>query len=166
MITIATILLVTCCSLCVAAVISFSWSFAAAKLLLLFANIAAAVGALEIAMTIPLNGLATWAILFASGAFSCGAIALRNLKDHPTRWVHRFVIYAGYAATFAAMSISALWCSMRVIHPAWSPRQRLLASMRRARALFSRPRRLIVRAIIKRMPEYAASLSAGPEHYV
>ena len=165
MIPIATIVLVTCCSLCVAAVISFSWSFAAAKLLLLFANVAAAVGALEIAMTIPMDGLATWAILFAGGAFSCGAIALRNLKDHPTRWVHRFVIYAGYGATFAAMSISALWLDARDSSGKVATAAIVGIYVAGSGFIFG-AKALIVRAIIKRMPEYAASLKASPEHYV
>jgi hypothetical protein len=163
MIQIATGILAICFLLCAAAVISFSWSFAAARLLLSFANVAAAVGALEIAMTIQMDGLATWAILFAGGAFSCGAIALRNLKDRPARWVHRFVIYDGYAATFASMAIAALLLDARD-----STGERATAALigiyvAGSGCIFL-AKTLIVRAMVKRMPEYAASLTAGPEH--
>jgi multidrug transporter EmrE-like cation transporter len=163
MIQVATVVLAACFLLCIAAVISFASSFAAARLLLLFATVAAVVGALEIAMTFQMDGLASWAILFASGAFSCGAIALRKLKDRPTRWVHRFVIYAGYAATFAVMAIAALVLDSREL-PGMLSAAALFGIYVAASGCIFLAKTLIVRAMIKRMPEYAASLTAGPEH--
>ena len=72
MLLVATIVLVICFVLCTAAVISFLWSFAAAGLLLYCAEIVTAgVGALELAMTTQINGLAAWAIL-------CAAALVRN----------------------------------------------------------------------------------------
>jgi hypothetical protein len=161
---IAIIFLFICLLLCIAATISFSWSFAAARLLLLFANVAAAVGALEIAMTIQLDGLATWAILFASGAFSCGAIALRNVKDRPIRWVHRFVIYAGYAATLAAMAIAAVLLNARDSSGMFAGAALIGIYVAGSGCIFL-AKTLIVRTMAKRMPEYAASLTAGPRQY-
>jgi hypothetical protein len=161
MLPITTILLGTCCLLCVVAVISFSWSFAAARLLLLFASVGAAVGALEIALTIQIDGLATWAILFASGAFSCGTIARRNLKDRPIRWVHRFVIYAGYAATFAAMAIAALWLDARD-SPGVVAAAALTGIYLAGSGCTFVAKTLIVRTTFKRMPDYLASLASAP----
>jgi hypothetical protein len=158
---VATILLVICIVLCSASVISFSWSFAASRVLLLCANVAAAVGALEIALTTQLGGLATWAILFASGAFSCGVVATRQLKDRSSRWVHRYVIYAGFAATFTAMAIAALW-----LHE-WSLDRLLAQTVLIVTYVVGCgciivAKGLIVQRMVTQMPEYFASLSAGP----
>jgi hypothetical protein len=155
--------LAICFLLCAAGVVSFSWSFAAARLLLLLAIVAAAVAALEIAMTIPMQGLVTWAILFASGAFSCGTIALRNLKDRPTRWVHRFVIYDGYAATFAAMAIAAVWLDERDSSVKLATVALIGIYVAGSGCIFI-AKTLIVRTMVRRMPEYAASLTAGPQY--
>ena len=162
MLPVAIVVLAACFLLCTAAVISFAWSFAAARLLLLFATVAAAVGALEIAMTIPMDGLATWAILFASGAFSCSAIALRNLKDRPTRWVHRFVIYAGYAATFAVMAIAGLMLDARDSSGILATTALVGLYAAGSGGIFL-AKTMIVRTMIKRTPEYAASLTASSE---
>jgi hypothetical protein len=161
MIQVATGILAICFLLSAAAVISFSWSFAGARLLLLFANVAAAVGALEIAMTIQMDGLATWAILFAGGAFSCGTIAMRNLKDRPIRWVHRFVIYAGYAATFAAMAIAAVWLDARDSSGALAAAALFGIYAAGSGCIFV-AKTLIVRSMFKRVPEYLASLASHP----
>ncbi|HEX7158583.1 MAG TPA: hypothetical protein VF214_06200 [Edaphobacter sp.] len=93
-------------------VASFSRSIPASKLLLLCATAVIAGGALASAST-GTRGWASWAFLFACGAFGCSAIALRNLFSRPERWVHRFVIYAGYAATLASMAAAALWLQLR-----------------------------------------------------
>lgn len=164
MLQIATIVLVICFLLCDAAVITFCWSFAAARLLLLCAIVAAAFGALEIALTNQIDGLATWAILFASGAFSCGTIAMRNLKDRPIRWVHRFVIYAGYAATFAAMAIAAVWLDARDSSGLLALAALTSIYLAGSGCIFL-AKTLIVRIMVKRMPEYPASLTADPHSY-
>jgi hypothetical protein len=164
MLLIETIFLVICAFLCIAAIASFLCSFRTAGLLLLLANIAAAVGALEIVLTTPIDGLATWAVLFASGAFSCGAIAMRQLKDRPIRWVHRFVIYAGYAATLAAISIAAVWLhaqdSSGVVCTGV-----LLGTILAGSACIFLAKTLVVRIMVKRMPEYLASVKHEDQQY-
>ena len=157
---VATIVLVVCFVLCNAAVISFSWSVAVARVLLLCANVAAAVGALEIVLTTPLDGLGMWAILFASGAFSCGAVATRQLKDRPSRWIHRYVIYAGYAATLAAMAIAALWLHERSSAGLLATAVLIGIYLGGSGGIFL-AKTLIVRSMIARMPEYRTTLS-GP----
>jgi hypothetical protein len=164
MVFIATIFLVLSLLLAAASIGAFPWKFLAARLLLLCANALAAVGALEVAMTTPIEGLATWAILFAGGAFSCGTIALRQLKGRPIRWVHRYVIYAGYAATFAAMAIAALWLHARDATRAVGIGVLFGIYLAGSACIFI-AKTLIVRSMIKRMPEYAESLTASPQQY-
>ncbi len=91
-----------------AAIVVFSRSAAAARWIVLLANGAAVLAALEIVFSNELDGVANWAFLFACGACGCGVVAVRNLDHRPMRWIHRFVIYAGYAATFAAMGAAGL----------------------------------------------------------
>jgi hypothetical protein len=165
MILIAIVVLAICFLLCAVAVILFSWSIRAAKLLLLMAIAAAAVAALEIAMTVPSDGLTTCAILFAGGAFSCASIAFRNVKDRPARWVHRFVIYGGYAATFAAMAIAALLLGARDSSGKLAAAVFFGVYMLGSGSIFL-AKTLIVLAMVKRMPDYAASLTSGSEHYI
>ena len=96
-----------------AAIVSFSRSTAAARWLMICANGAAILGVLELVLTHELNGVAECAFLFACGACGCGVVAVRKLSQRSERRVHRFVIYAGYAATFAAMGTAGLWLTAR-----------------------------------------------------
>ena len=73
------------------------------------ANGAAILGVLEIVLANERTGVGNWAFLFACGAFGCGVVAVRNVNQRSTRWAHRFAIYSGYAATFAAMGTAGLW---------------------------------------------------------
>jgi hypothetical protein len=162
---IATLFLAICFMLCIAAIVSFSWSFAAPRWLLLFANVAAVLGALEIALTNQIDGLEAWAILFASGAFSCGTTAIRNLTSRPIRWVHRFAIYAGYAATFAAMAIAAICLDARNSSGLLAAGI-LIATYAAGSLCVFITKTLIVRSIMsRRLPEYIASLAEGPQQY-
>ena len=160
MFSVAAIFLVICGLLAIAAIFSFPWSLRTARFLLLTGNVAAAVGALEIVLTTPIDGLATWAVLFASGAFSCGTIAMRQLKDRPIRWVHRYVIYAGYAATLAAMANAAVWLHARD-STSLVATGILLGIYLAGSAVIFVAKTLIVRVMVKRMPEYQASLTAA-----
>src|SRR4051812_33565674 len=81
-----------------AAIGSFSWSVVAAKGLLMGAFALAAVGVMAAGLASGQGGIVQWAFLFACASGSCTAIAVRQLFDRPTRWVPRFVIYAGYGA--------------------------------------------------------------------
>jgi hypothetical protein len=161
---IATIVLAICFMLCIAAIVSFSWSFAAPRWLLLFANVAAVLGALEIALTNQIDGLEAWAILFASGAFSCGTTAIRNLKGRPIRWVHRFAIYAGYAATLAAMAIAAIRLDVRNSSGVVAAGV-LVATYAAGSVCIFVAKTLILRSISRRLPEYIASLAEGPQQF-
>ncbi len=108
MLQIATILLTLAILFSVAAIVTFwRWS-AAAKWLMRLANLAAVLGAFELVFANELGGVGNWAFLFACGACGCGVVALRNLDRRLTRWIHRFVIYAGYTATSAAMGAAGL----------------------------------------------------------
>jgi hypothetical protein len=113
MLQIAGIVLTLSIALSAAAIVSVSRSTAAAKWLMLLANGASVLGALEMVLGNELDGIGNWSFLFACGACGCGVIAVRNLDRRSTRWVHRFVIYAGYAANFAAMGIAGLSLSAR-----------------------------------------------------
>jgi hypothetical protein len=91
------------------AVLSFSWSVGSARALLPCAIAVAGIGALAAGgLAAGQNGFAAWAFLFACAACGCGVNAANNLFRQPMRWVHRFVIYAGYGATFAGMGAVAL----------------------------------------------------------
>jgi hypothetical protein len=111
----AAIALVVSGLLSAAAVASFSWSVATAKVLLPFATVVATLGILAVALAGEPSGARAWAFLFACAACGCCANAARNLFSRPTRWVHRFVIYAGYGATFAGMGAASLWLESRAM---------------------------------------------------
>ncbi len=49
-----------------------------------------------------------WAFLFALAACACCLAGAWFLFFHTARWVHRFVIYTGYGATFAVMGAASL----------------------------------------------------------
>ena len=42
----------------------------------------------------------------------CTGNSFRHLKARTGRWVHRFVIYDGYGAVFAAMAAFSLWAGL------------------------------------------------------
>jgi hypothetical protein len=113
MLLVAGIALVISILLCAAAVVSFWRSATVARWLMICANGAAILGVLELVLAHELNGVAEWAFLFACGACGCGVVAVRKLNLRAERWAHRFVIYAGYEATFAAMSTAGLWLTAR-----------------------------------------------------
>ena len=109
MLQLAATILVVSAVLAAVAVATFSWSVASAKVLLI-ASIAVAAGGVLLAGVGALHGgVAAWAFLFACGSCSCSMTGVRHLFTRPTRWIQRFVIYAGYGATFAAMGAAGLW---------------------------------------------------------
>jgi hypothetical protein len=164
MLQLAAIALVASGLLSAAAVVSFSWSVAMAKSLLPCAIAAAAVGAMAAVLAGGLGGVAAWAFFFACAACGCDATAARNLFTRPPRWVHRFVIYAGYGATFAAMGAAGLWLET------WAVSGRLAAAFFVGAYVVGSAgiflaKTLTVRLIAKTMPEYHASLAADQHGY-
>jgi hypothetical protein len=113
MLQLAATILVVSAVLASAAIVSFSWSVAGAKVLLVCSIAVAAGGVLLAGVGALHGGVAAWAFLFACGSCSCSMTGVRHLFARPPRWIHRFVIYAGYGATFAAMGAAGLWLESR-----------------------------------------------------
>jgi len=86
----------------------------AAKLALLAAVIACAIGGILLAMR-PQDGFGSIAVVLAIGALGCSVNALRTLVIHSVRWVHRFVIYTGYGATLSAMAVVGLGLAQHTV---------------------------------------------------
>ena len=157
MLRIATVLLALAMLFSVAAIVSFARSPAVAKWMMLLANGAAVLGAIEVVFANGLGGVGNWAFLFACGACGCGVVALRNLDRRLTRWIHRFVIYAGYAGTFAAMGIAGLVLHARDAGGKLAAASFVLIYIAGSLGIFV-AKTLTVRSARKTMPEYIASL--------
>jgi hypothetical protein len=110
----ATILVVSAV-LAAVAVLTFAWSVAGARVLLVGSLVVTAAGVVLAGLAAAFGGLAAWAFLFACGSCSCSMTAARQLSARPPRWIHRFVIYAGYGATFASMGALGLWLESRAV---------------------------------------------------
>ena len=161
MLHVAGIVLALSVSLSAAAIVSFSKSTAAARWLMLLANGAAVLGAIEMMFGDSLDGLGNWSFLFACGSCGCGVVAVRNLDHHTIRWVHRFAIYAGYAATLAAMGIAGLWMYVRDF-PAAAAAAVLIGVYVAGSLFMFLAKTLTVRTTRTTMPEYHASLAGDP----
>ena len=114
MLQLAVIALVVSGLLSAAAVVFFAWSVVTARFLLPCASVVAMLGAMAVGLAGGPSGVRAW-LLAACGAFGCDTNAARNLIARPARWVHRFVIYAGYGATFAGMGVASLWLQYRAV---------------------------------------------------
>lgn len=162
--------LAVCVLLSTAAVVSFSWSVAAAKALLPCATAAAVVGALGVVLAVDRGGIAVWTFFFACGAAGCGVNAARNLLARPARWVHRFVIYAGYEATFAAMAGAGVWLGPRAAAGRLAAIVFLVVYVIGSACVFL-AKTLTLNRTARTMPEYHASLvaeqngPAGPNYW-
>ncbi len=115
MLQLAATILVVSAVLASFAVVALTWSVSGAKVLLIGSIAVAACGVLLAGLAAAYGGLAAWAFLFACGSCSCSMTAARHLSNRPARWIHRFVIYAGYGATFAAMGAAGLWLDSREV---------------------------------------------------
>jgi hypothetical protein len=160
MLQVAAIVLAVSVALAIAAIVSFSLSRAAARWLMLLANGAAILSALEMVLGNDLDGVGNWSLVFACGACGCGVVAVRNLDHRATRWVHRFVIYAGYAATFAAMGCAALWLYVQDAPGGLAAAVFFGVYLAGSVCTFV-AKTLTVRITRKTMPEYHASLDGG-----
>jgi hypothetical protein len=157
MLHIATILLALSILFSAAAIASLLRSTAVAKWLILMANGAAALAALETVLAGELGGVRNWSFLFACGACGCGIVALRNLDHRLTRWIHRFVIYAGYAATLAAMGAAGLVLHARDAGGKLAATAFVLTYVAGSLCIFV-AKTLTIRSARKTTPEYIASL--------
>ena len=156
----AAIALVVSGLLSAAAVLFFRWSVLTARLLLLCALAVAALGVLGAGFAGSHTPVTLWALLFASGAFGCNVNAVRNVTTRPARWVHRFVIYAGYGATFAGMGAVGIWLGSRGLSGTMAAGVFVGAYVFGSVCIFL-AKTLTVRLTAKTMPEYHASLSEG-----
>ena len=159
MLQVAGIVLALTVALAAAAIASFSQSRRAAKWLMLLANGTSTLGALVMALGNELVGVGNWSLVFACGACGCGVVAVRNLDHRATRWVHRFVIYAGYAATFAAMGCAGLWLYERDVSGKLAAAIFIGIFIAGSVCTFL-AKTLTVRITRKTMPEYHASLGS------
>jgi hypothetical protein len=157
---VAAIALIASGLLSTAAVVFFRWSVVAAKLLLSCALAVAALGVLGVGLAGIQSAVTLWAFLFACGSGGCNVNAVRNLFTQPTRWVHRFVIYAGYGATFAGMGATGIWLRSRAISGTMATGVFIVAYILGSVCIFL-AKTLTVRHAAKTMPEYHASLAAG-----
>jgi len=112
-------------------------------------------GASRIAAT-PQSGFAAWAFLFACACCGSGLNAIRNLSFRPIRWIHRFTIYSGYVATFAAMGAAALYLQVRAASNRMAAVALLAVYLVDSACIFL-AKTFTVRRAIKTMPGYQAS---------
>ncbi len=157
MLQIATILQVLAILFSVAAIVTLSRWAAVAKWLMILASGAAVLGVLEVVLANELGGVGNWAFLFACGACGCGVVALRNLNRRLTRWIHRFVIYAGYTATFAAMAAAGLVLHARDAGGKLAAAAFVLVYVAGSVCIFV-AKTMTVRSARKTIPGYIASL--------
>src|SRR6186997_1596316 len=99
-----------------AAVVAFRWSPSAARFLLSAATLTALLGALAGAVS-GRGVVAASSLGLLCAGLGCNLIGARQLVGQPPRWIHRFVIYAGYGATFGAMAAAGLWLERRTASP-------------------------------------------------
>jgi hypothetical protein len=158
---VAAIALISTCLLSAAAVLSFSWSIASAKVFLRLAQVAAVVGVAATGVTAGRGAIATWEFLFACAACGCFLNAARYLSTRPTRWIHRYVIYAGYGSTFALMAGAGSPLEARSAS-GWTAAAVFFAIYVAGSVCIFVAKTLTVRRAVKTMPEYQSSLGGGP----
>jgi hypothetical protein len=78
--------------------------------------------------------------------------------------VHRFAIYAGYAATLAAMAIAAIGLDARNSSGLRAGGV-LIATYAAGSLCIFLAKTLLVRSMSKRLPEYIALLAESPQQY-
>jgi hypothetical protein len=148
--------LLSCCA------IGFLLASASTSKLLLAASLFFALaGAISAGLGIGESILVFWAFFFAAAALGCGLSAALRLFARSTRWIHRFVIYDGYAATFALMGAAALFLSSRNLSGRLAAVILALTYIVGSLGIFL-AKTLIVRVAARTMPEYQASLSSAP----
>jgi hypothetical protein len=104
--------------LSVAAIAFFLRKGTMARWLVIAAILATAASLGLVFLNQPKTALQFWTVIFALGGIGCLGNGFRHLKARTGRWVHRFVIYNGYGAVFAAMAAFALWAGGKAV-PGW-----------------------------------------------
>lgn len=112
----------------------------------------------------PFQWLEIWAFVFACGACGCYGNGARNLFVRPPRWIHRFVIYAGYGTTFTGMGAAAL-CLQSPAVSRWLTVAFLIMVYALGSLGIFLAKALTLRKIAKSMPEYHASLADAPDGF-
>lgn len=129
------------------------------KLLIAASTVSAVAATFAAAACIGNSKLTFWAFLFAAASAGCAASAGIRLFLRATRWIHRFVIYAGYAAVFAAMGIVALCLSSGNLSAMIATIALLLVYLLGSAGIFL-AKTLTLRIAARTMPEYQASLNS------
>ncbi len=143
-------------------VVTFSWSQVTAKWVLCCAMVLAQMGFLmSFVFSDWSRALNVLAILFGFGSFQCGLKGGQNLNFRPARWVHRFVIYAGYGGTFAAMAAAALWLDQRAA-AGWLAVEVFAGVCVLGTGCIFLAKTLTIRCVTTIMPDYIASLANNP----
>ena len=160
----ATAVLTLSALLSAAAIVGFSWSITAARVILPCALVVAGLGAFGAPSlaAVSRGGLAVWAFLFACASCGSSLNGMRNLSFRPSRWVHRFVIYSGYGGTFATMAAAALGLQVRGVSGRIAVAVFIATYVLGSTCIFV-AKTLTVRRAFTTMPEYRASLGANPD---
>lgn len=157
---VTTVALVASATLPWAAVAAFWWSLRSARILLSTAAVVAVLGGLAGAAA-GHGALAVWSLVFSWAACGCCVIAARHLLGRPARWIHRFVIYAGYGATFGAMAAAGLWLDLRTATVGLAAIVLIGVWLIGSASIFI-AKTLTVRFVAKTMPDYIAALGTDP----
>ena len=141
-----------------AAIAVFSRSVATARVLLPCAIVVATLGLLVGGLGVGFSALKLWAFVFTCGACGCDWNAARNLFARPPRWIHRFVIYAGYGTTFTGMGAAALCLQSQAVSR-WPAIGVLIAIYVLGSVGIFLAKTVTLRLIAETMPEYHDSLA-------
>jgi hypothetical protein len=146
-----------------AAIASLLRSAAASKWLIVASTALGTLGTIAAASRIAdsMVGFSAFGLAFAS--VGCAVSAGMRLRAHSARWVHRFVIYAGYSAVFAAMGIVALSLSSRHTDGKVAWLVLVAAYIVGSFGIFL-AKALIIRRAMHTIPEYQASLPSAAQN--
>jgi hypothetical protein len=93
----------------------------------------------------------------------CSLNAVRNLFGRPIRWIHRFTIYSGCGATFAAMGAVGLELQTRGAAGRWATAAFIGTYVIGSAGIFP-AKTLAVRRAVKSMPQCQEPLGAGGDN--
>ncbi len=145
------------------AIAVFTWSAVTSKVFLMAAIVAAVIGAVFNAAADQQGAAAAtiwgWGFVFCTCA--CCVIAGVYLKGRLARWMHRFVIYSGFAATFSAMAAAGFWMGSRGTPGYWVVGIFIGIYVVGSACIFA-VKTLTIRRVARIMPDYISSLSGNP----
>ena len=148
------------------AVAVFTRSAGTSNVLLMAAIVAAAISVVfdASATDMHLAIASVWGWGFVVCACACCVIAGVYLKGHLARWVHRFLIYSGFAATFSAMAAAGFWMGSRGM-PGHKVAGIFIGIYVVGSACIFAAKTVVIRRVAKIMPEYISSLSNGQGYW-